>query len=211
MGSAANTADQRSQSLVALDVEGVLTPEVWIAVAEHTGIPSLCRTTRDEPDYKSLMEGRLATLDRHGVTMTTIMEAVTSLSPLVGAKEFLDELRSITQVVLLSDTFEQFGRPLMAKLGWPVLLCHSLSVDNDRIVGYHLRLPDQKARAIEAFRSLNYRVTAAGDSYNDVSMLAAAHTGVLFRAPGNVIAEYPQYPCYTDYNDLLTQLTTVCN
>ena len=190
-----------------LDVEGVLTPEVWIAVAERTGIDFLRRTTRDEPDYDVLMKSRIAALDGHGVTMSTIMDVVGGLSPLPGAREFLVELQSRVPVVLLSDTFEQFGRPLMAQLGWPLLMCHTLVVESDRLVDYRLRLPDQKARAVEAFRSLKYRVVAAGDSYNDMSMLAAADAGVLFRAPANVKAEHPQYPCCTAYSDLLSLLT----
>ena len=193
--------------LVALDVEGVLTPEVWIAVAERTGIDALRRTTRDEPDYDVLMKGRIAALDAAGVAMSTIMDVVGGLAPLPGARDFLDELRSRVPVVLLSDTFEQFGRPLMGQLGWPLLLCHTLVVEGDRLADYRLRLPDQKARAVEAFRSLNYRVTAVGDSYNDVTMLAAADTGVLFRAPANVRAEHPQYPACASYEDLLDLLT----
>ena len=195
------------QSLAALDVEGVLTPEVWIAVAERTGIDFLRRTTRDEPDYHVLMKGRIAALDSAGVTMTTIMEVVEGLAPLDGALDFLRELQSRMPVVLLSDTFEQFGQPLMAQLGWPLLLCHTLVVEGDRLADYRLRLADQKARAVEAFRSMNYRVVAAGDSYNDMTMLAAADAGVLFRAPANVRAEHPQYPCCTDYDDLLDLLT----
>ena len=191
------------QSLVVLDVEGVLTPEVWIAVAERTGIDFLRRTTRDEPDYDVLMKGRIAALDAAGVTMTTITEVVEGLVPLPGAREFLDELQSRVPVVLLSDTFEQFGRPLMAQLGWPLLLCHTLVVEDDRLADYRLRVPDQKARAVEAFRALNYRVVAVGDSYNDMTMLAAADAGILFRAPDNVRAEHPQYPCCTVYEDLL--------
>ena len=192
------------QSLVALDVEGVLTPEVWIAVAERTGIDFLRRTTRDEPDYDVLMKGRIAALDAAGVTMTTIMEVVEGLAPLPGAREFLTELQSRVPVVLLSDTFEEFGRPLMAQFGWPLLLCHTLVVEGDRLADYRLRVADQKARSVEAFRALNYRVVAVGDSYNDMTMLAAADSGILFRAPDNVIAEHPQYPCCTAYDDLLS-------
>ena len=198
--------DAPVQALVVLDVEGVLTPEVWIAVAERTGIDFLRRTTRDEPDYDVLMKGRIAALDAAGVTMTTILDVVEGLVPLPGAREFLDELQSRVPVVLLSDTFEQFGRPLMAQLGWPLLLCHTLVVEDDRLADYRLRLPDQKARAVEAFRSMNYRVVAAGDSYNDMTMLAAADAGILFRAPDNVRAEHPQYPCCTSYEDLLALL-----
>ena len=195
------------QPLVVLDVEGVLTPEVWIAVAERTGLDFLRRTTRDEPDYDVLMKGRIAALDAAGVTMTTIMDVVQGLEPLPGAREFLEELQSRVPVVLLSDTFEQFGRPLMSQLGWPLLLCHTLVVEGDRLADYRLRLADQKARAVEAFQSMNYRVVAAGDSYNDMTMLAAADAGVLFRAPANVRAEHPQYPCCTAYEDLLDLLT----
>lgn len=188
--------------MAVLDVEGVLTPEVWVAVAEHTGIDFLRRTTRDEPDYDVLMRGRIAALDAAGVSMSTIMGVVAGLSPLEGAFDFLRELQSRMPVVLLSDTFEQFGRPLMAQLGWPVLLCHTLVVEGDRLAGYRLRLGDQKARAVEAFRSLNYRVAAVGDSYNDLTMLGAADAGILFRAPDNVRAENPQYRCCTAYDDL---------
>ena len=196
----------RPQSLAVLDVEGVLTPEVWIAVAERTGIDFLRRTTRDEPDYDVLMKGRIAALDAAGITMTTIMEVVEGLEPLPGAREFLDELQSRMPVVLLSDTFEQFGRPLMAQLGWPLLLCHTLVVEGDRLADYRLRVADQKARSVEAFGALNYRVVAVGDSYNDMTMLAAADAGILFRAPDNVIAEHPQYPCCTVYSDLLNEI-----
>ena len=195
------------QSLAVLDVEGVLTPEVWIAVAERTGIDFLRRTTRDEPDYDVLMRGRIAALDAAGVTMSTIMDVVGGLVPLDGAFDFLRVLQSRMPVVLLSDTFEQFGRPLMAQLGWPLLLCHRLVVEDDRLADYRLRLGDQKAKAVEAFRSLNYHVVAVGDSYNDMTMLAAADAGILFRAPDNVRAEHPQYPCCTAYDDLLHLLT----
>ena len=190
-----------------LDVEGVLVPEVWIAVAERTGITGLTRTTRDEPDYDTLMRYRLRLLDEHGLTMSLIADVIAGLEPLDGARRFLDELRARTQVVLLSDTFEQFARPLMRQLGWPTVLCHRLVVDDDRIVDYRLRQPDQKRRAVEAFRALNYRVVAAGDSYNDTSMLAAADAGFLFRAPDRVIEEFPQFPALSDYDELLSSLT----
>lgn len=189
-----------------LDVEGVLTPEVWIATADATGLEELRRTTREEPDYDVLMKGRLAALDRAGVTMTQIMEVVHQLRPLDGAAEFLDELRSHVPVILLSDTFEQFGWPLMAHLGWPPLLCHRLIVDEDRVVDYRLRLPDQKRVAVRSFRDMNYRVVAAGDSYNDTTMLAEAHAGFLFHAPPAVIAEFPQFPAVLGYDDLLAAL-----
>jgi phosphoserine/homoserine phosphotransferase len=192
------------QTIVTLDLEGVLVPEIWIAVAERTGIAELRRTTRDEPDYDVLMKGRLALLDQHGLTMSTIADVIAGLSPMDGAAEFLDELRRITQVVILSDTFEQFGAPLMRQLGMPTLLCHRLEVIDDRIVDYRLRMPDQKRHAVEAFRRLNYRVVSAGDSYNDSAMLGAAHAGFWFHAPANVLAEFPQFPATDTYDELLT-------
>jgi phosphoserine/homoserine phosphotransferase len=194
------------QCVVTLDVEGVLVPEIWIAVAERTGIEELRRTTRDEPDYDLLMKGRLEILDRHGLTMSLITEVISTLRPLDGAVEFLDELRSITQVILLSDTFEQFAAPLMAQLKMPTIFCHSLNITNDRITGYQLRMPDQKRHAVNALKSLNFRVLAAGDSYNDTSMLAAADAGFLFHAPANVIEEFPQFPALTTYTELLNHL-----
>ncbi|MET0145404.1 MAG: bifunctional phosphoserine phosphatase/homoserine phosphotransferase ThrH [Ilumatobacteraceae bacterium] len=195
-------ASDRRPSLVTLDVEGVLVPEIWIAVAERTGIEELRRTTRDEPDYDVLMRGRLAVLDQHGLTMSTITDTIAGLEPLPGAVAFLDALRERTQVVLLSDTFAEFARPLMAQLGWPTVLCHNLDVVDDRVVGYRLRVADQKRQAVQAFQSLGYRVLAGGDSYNDVSMLLAADAGFLFHAPDNVRAEYPQLPAYDDYDEL---------
>ncbi|MFM8390231.1 MAG: bifunctional phosphoserine phosphatase/homoserine phosphotransferase ThrH [Actinomycetota bacterium] len=198
-----------TQTIVTLDLEGVLVPEIWIAVAETTGIKELRRTTRDEPDYDVLMRGRLEILDAHGLTMSAIEEVIATLSPLTGAREFLDELRSITQVVILSDTFEQFGRPLMRHLGMPTLVCHRLVVEKDRIVDYELRLDDQKRRAVEAFQALNYRVVAAGDSYNDTAMLGAAEHGFLFHAPDNVKREFPHFPALDTYGDLLARIKQV--
>ena len=198
-----------TQTIVTLDLEGVLVPEIWIAVAETTGIPALRRTTRDEPDYDKLMQGRLAILDEHGLGMSAIEDVISSLSPLEGARAFLDELRSVTQVVILSDTFEQFGRPLMKHLGMPTLVCHRLVVDNDRIVDYELRLDDQKRRAVEAFQALNYRVIAAGDSYNDTAMLGAAEHGFLFHALDNVKREFPQFPALDNYDELLLRIRAV--
>ena len=191
------------QSIVTLDLEGVLVPEIWIAVAERTGIEALRRTTRDEPDYDVLMRGRLQLLSDHGLTMSVIADVISGLSPLDGAKAFLDELRSITQVLLLSDTFEQFGQPLMRQLGFPTLICHRLVVEDDRIIDYRLRLPDQKRRAVEALHGLNYRVIAAGDSYNDTAMLAEADAGFLFHAPPSIVAEFPQFSAVDDYDTLL--------
>jgi len=153
--------------------------EIWIAVAEKTGIPELRRTTRDEPDYDKLMRGRLAILDQHGLKLSDIQRVIGALQPLPGGKEFLDELRSIVQVIILSDTFEQFATPLLQKLGWPTLLCHRLVVENDRIVNYQLRIREQKREAVAAFRRMNYHVISAGDSYNDTAMLAEANVGFL--------------------------------
>jgi phosphoserine/homoserine phosphotransferase len=188
--------------LVALDVEGVLLPEIWIAVAERTGIEELRRTTRDEPDYDRLMRRRLELLEHHGLTMSAITEVIGGLAPLPGAADFLRLLRRRTQVVLLSDTFAEFAGPLMAQLDWPTILCHNLDVIDDRIVGYRLRLADQKRRAVEAFQQLGFFVVAGGDSYNDVSMLRAADIGLLFRAPPNVRAAHPDLPAFDDYPEL---------
>ncbi len=195
-------ADDDRPGLVTLDVEGVLLPEIWIAVAERTGIDDLARTTRDEPDYDALMRGRLALLERHGLTMSSIAAVIAGLGPLHGAVEFLDDLRRRTQVILLSDTFVQFATPLMAQLHWPTIFCHDLDVVDDRIVGYRLRLADQKRQAVHAFRALGYRVVAAGDSYNDTSMLLAADAGFLFRAPDRVRCQFPQLAAYDTYPGL---------
>lgn len=184
-------------------MEGVLTPEIWIAVAEKTGIPELRRTTRDEPDYDKLMGYRLEILDRHGITLSRIQEVIGTLRPLPGALEFLNTLRAELQLIILSDTFEQFAQPLLRQLGWPTLFCHRLIVDNDRIVGYRLRQADQKRASVQAFQALNYRVIAGGDSFNDTSMLCAADFGFLFHAPENVIRQFPQLPAVHDYPTFL--------
>ena len=196
-------AQQAHQTIVTLDLEGVLIPEIWIAVAETTGIAELRRTTRDEPDYDLLMRQRLAILDEHGLTMSSIEQVISTLRPLPGALDFLNALREISQVIILSDTFEQFGRPFMRQLGMPTLFCHRLIVDNDRIVDFELRQVDQKRHAVEAFKGLNYRIVAAGDSYNDTAMLAAADAGFLFHAPDNVIKEFPQFRAINDFPQLL--------
>src|SRR5688500_17952264 len=192
--------------MVVLDVEGVLVPEIWIAVAERTGIEELRRTTRDEPDYDVLMRGRLDLLERHGLGLRAIQATIGELAPLPGAVEFLDDLRARTPVVLLSDTFAEFAGPLMAQLGRPTILCHNLEVVDDRIVGYRLRMADQKRHAVEAFRSLGYRVLASGDSYNDVSMLLAADAGFLFRSPERVQRDFPQLPAFETYAELTAAL-----
>lgn len=192
----------RPQKLVTLDVEGVLIPEVWINLARRTGIDDLLRTTRDEPNYDKLMTYRLEILERDGVGMADLRAVLAEMGPLDGAKDFLDSLRDDYQVVLLSDTFQQFASPLMKQLGCPTILCHQLRVRDDHIVDYVLRIDDHKRRSVEAFRSLNYQVVAAGDSYNDLSMLRAANAGALFHAPQNVIDENPDLPSFTDYDGL---------
>jgi phosphoserine/homoserine phosphotransferase len=191
------------QSIVTLDMEGVLTPEIWIAVAEETKIPELRRTTRDEPDYDKLICGRLEILGKHDLKLSDIQNVIGALHPLDSAKEFLDELRTLTQVVILSDTFEQFAMPLMKQLNWPTLLCHKLIVENDRIVDYKLRVPDQKKKAVAAFKSLNYHVISAGDSYNDTAMLLEANVGFLIHAPENVKKEFPQFKAVESHAELL--------
>ena len=196
------TDSEPTQTIVTLDLEGVLIPEVWIAVAERTGIEALSRTTRDEPDYDALMNYRLGILDEHGLGLAAICDVIAELTPMPGARHFLDKLRARTQVIILSDTFEQFATPFMRQLGWPTIMCHQLVAQDDKVVGYRLRQDDQKRKAVEAFRSLNFRIIAAGDSYNDTSMLGAADAGFLFRAPANVIAEFPQFRSITEYDDL---------
>jgi phosphoserine/homoserine phosphotransferase len=189
--------------IVCLDLEGVLVPEVWIAFAEKTGIEELRRTTRDEPDYDRLMRGRLDILDRHGLRLPDIQEVIATMAPLEGAREFLDELRAVTQVVILSDTFYQFAQPLMRQLGWPTLFCHELVVEpSGRVSDYRLRLPDGKRRAVRGFQELAFTVHAAGDSYNDTAMLGAADRGILFRCPDNVAREFPQFQRTSRFDDL---------
>ena len=195
------------QSIVTLDMEGVLTPEVWIAVAERTQILELRRTTRDEPDYDKLMHDRIAIMDHHGITLSKIQEVIASLPLLPGALDFLNELRRRTQVIILSDTFEQFAQPFLRQMGWPTLFCHRLIVENDRITGYQLRLPDQKRQSVAALQSLNYNVIAAGDSYNDTSMLGQANHGFLVHAPDNVVRQFPQFPAVNSHGDLLARIT----
>jgi len=189
--------------IACLDLEGVLVPEIWINVAERTGIPELRRTTRDEPDYDVLMRGRLEILDQHKLGLPDIQEVIAEMGPLDGAGDFLEWLRSRAQVVILSDTFSEFAQPLMRQLGWPTIFCHSLTVEpGGRIGGYKLRIADGKRKAVESLRALAYRVVAAGDSYNDTSMLGAADAGILFCPPDNVIADFPQFPVTRTYAEL---------
>lgn len=189
--------------IACLDLEGVLVPEIWINVAERTGIDGLRRTTRDEPDYDVLMRYRLEILEREGLGLPAIQKVIGAMGPLPGAGEFLDWLRERMQVVILSDTFYEFAAPLMRQLGWPTLFCHRLGVEADgRIADYHLRQPDQKRRAVQAFHGLNFRVIAAGDSYNDTAMLGEADAGILFQPPDNVVREFPQFPVTRSYAEL---------
>ena len=193
--------------VVCLDLEGVLIPEVWIAFAEKTGIEALRRTTRDEPDYDRLMQGRLEILDENGFKLSDIQEVITTMEPLPGAKAFLDQLRDQTQVIILSDTFYQFAAPFMRQLGQPTLFCHQLLTDDtDRVTDYQLRIPDGKRKAVAALKQIGFRVHAAGDSYNDTTMLKEADRGILFRCPDNVAEEFPQFKRTEAYGELLPAL-----
>ena len=189
--------------IACLDLEGVLVPEIWIDVAERTGIEALRRTTRDEPDYDRLMRGRLEILARHGLGLPDIQRVIASMGPLEGAREFIDWLRERYQVLILSDTFYEFAAPLLAQLGRPTLFCHRLETDaSGRITGYRIRLPDQKRLTVRALHGLAFQVVAAGDSYNDTAMLAEADAGILFRPPENVVREFPQFPVTHTYEEL---------
>lgn len=193
--------------IVCLDLEGVLVPEIWIEFAGRTGIPELRRTTRDEPDYDVLMKYRLDLLAKHKLGLPAIQEVIAAMGPFAGAREFLDGLRADYQVVILSDTFYEFAKPLMKQLGWPTLFCHSLEADaQGMLVNYHLRMPDQKREAVKRFKELNLKVVAAGDSYNDTAMLGEAHAGILFHPPENVIREFPQFPVTNDYDQLRAEI-----
>jgi len=193
--------------IVCLDLEGVLVPEIWIEFSERTGIPELAKTTRDEPDYDKLMRGRIEILNRKALGLPDIQRVIDGMGPLEGAREFLDWLRGYCQVVILSDTYYQFAAPLMRQLGLPTLFCHELIVDEaGRVRDYRLRLREHKRASVEAFRELNFHTIAAGDSYNDTAMLAAAHAGILFRPPANVIAEFPQFPVTTSYDELRAEI-----
>jgi len=193
--------------IVCLDLEGVLVPEIWIEFAQRTGIPELRRTTRDEPDYDKLMKARLAILKQHGLGIAAIQDVIAAMGPMPGARDFLDALRSDYQVIILSDTFYEFARPLMRQLGLPTLFCHSLVVDDDGMIAdYRLRMPEQKREAVTRLKELNFRVVAAGDSYNDTAMLGEAHGGILFHPPENVVREFPQFPVTRSYDELRREI-----
>jgi len=196
--------------ITCLDLEGVLVPEIWIAFAEETGIEELKKTTRDEPDYRKLMEGRLRILKEQGLGLTQIQETIAAIDPMPGAKEFLDELRSLTQVIIISDTFEQFAKPLMEKLGWPTIFCNTLEAARDgEITGFRMRVEKSKYTTVKALQSIGYDVIAAGDSYNDLGMILEGKAGFLFRSTEQIKADYPQLPAFETYDELLGAIKAV--
>ena len=194
-------------NIVCLDMEGVLVPEIWIAFAEASGIPELRRTTRDEPDYDKLMNYRLNILKEHGLGLKEIQQVISTIDPLPGAKEFLDQLRQETQVVILSDTFEQFAKPLMEKLNWPTIFCNTLKVaDNGEIVGYQMRCEKSKLTTVKALQSCGFDTIAAGDSFNDLAMIQASKAGFLFKSTDKIKADFPHIPAYEEFSDLLSAI-----
>ena len=193
-----------NMNIVCLDLEGVLVPEIWIAFAEASGIPELKRTTRDEPDYDKLMKYRIAILKEHGLGLKEIQDTIAKINPLPGAKEFLDELRSITQTIIISDTFTQFAAPLMKKLGMPTIFCNTLEVaDNGEITGFRMRIKDSKLTTVRALQSAGFETIASGDSYNDLGMIKASKAGFLFRTTDKIKADFPEYPAFEEFDDLL--------
>ena len=194
-------------NIVCLDMEGVLVPEIWIAFSEATGIPELRRTTRDEPDYDKLMKYRINILKEHHLGLKEIQETIASIEPLPGAKKFLDELRTLTQVIILSDTFEQFASPLMKKLDWPTIFCNTLEVAEDgEITGYHMRVEKSKYSTVKALQSIGFDTIAAGDSFNDLAMIQASKAGFLFKSTDKIKADYPMIPAYEEFDDLLAAI-----
>ncbi len=191
-------------NIVCLDLEGVLVPEIWIAFSEASGIPELKRTTRDEPDYDKLMKWRLGILNEHGLGLKEIQDVIATIDPLPGAKEFLDELRSLTQVIIISDTFSEFATPLMKKLGWPTIFCNSLEAASDgEITGFKMRIADSKLTTVKALQSIGYDTIASGDSYNDLAMIKASKSGFLFRSTEQIIKDNPELPAFENYDELL--------
>ncbi len=194
-------------NIVCLDLEGVLVPEIWIAFSEASGIPELKRTTRDEPDYDKLMKWRIGILKEHGLGLKEIQETIAKIDPMPGAKEFLDELRSITQVIILSDTFTQFATPLMKKLGWPTIMCNTLEVaENGEITGFRMRVEKSKLSTVKALQSVGFETIAAGDSHNDLGMIQASKAGFLFKSTEQIKADHPELPAYETYDELLTAI-----
>ena len=194
-------------NIVCLDLEGVLVPEIWIAFAEASGIPELKRTTRDEPDYNKLMKWRLGILKEHNLGLKEIQETIAKIDPIPGAKEFLDELRSMTQVIIISDTFTQFAKPLMEKLGWPTIFCNSLEVaDNGEITGFKMRIENSKLTTVKALQSIGYETIASGDSYNDLGMIEASKAGFLFKSTDKIKADHPELPAYETYDELMAAI-----
>ena len=197
-------------NIVCLDLEGVLVPEIWIAFAEASGIPELKRTTRDEPDYDKLMKYRLKILKEHGLGLKEIQETIAKIDPIPGAKEFLDELRSITQVIILSDTFEQFAKPLMEKLGWPTIFCNTLEVaESGEITGFKMRCEQSKLTTVKGLQSIGYETIAAGDSYNDLGMILNSKAGFLFKSTEQIKADHPELPAYEEYDEFLAAIKAV--
>lgn len=193
--------------ITCLDMEGVLVPEIWIAFAEASGIPELKRTTREEPDYDKLMRWRLQVLKEHGLGLKEIQDTIATIDPLPGAKEFLDQLREMTQVIVLSDTFEEFAKPLMKKLGWPTIFCNSLEVaPNGEITGFNMRCPQSKLTTVKGLQSIGYETIASGDSFNDLGMIQASKAGFLFRSTEQIKKDYPQIPAYEEFDDLLAAI-----
>lgn len=194
-------------NIVCLDLEGVLVPEIWIAFAEASGIPELKRTTRDEPDYDKLMKWRLGILKEHGLGLKEIQETIATIDPMPGAKEFLDELRSFTQVIIISDTFTQFATPLMKKLGWPTIFCNSLEVaESGEITGFKMRIENSKLTTVKALQSIGYETIASGDSYNDLGMIKASKAGFLFKSTEQIKADHPELPAYETYDELMAAI-----
>lgn len=199
-------------NIVCLDMEGVLVPEIWIAFAQASGIPELKRTTRDEPDYDKLMKYRLDILKEHGLGLKEIQQTIAAIDPLPGAKEFLDELRTLTQVIILSDTFEQFAKPLMEKLNWPTIFCNTLEVAGDgAITGYKMRCAQSKLTTVRALQSAGFDTIAAGDSFNDLGMIQASKAGFLFKSTAAIKAEHPELPAFEEFPDLLNAIKSVLN
>lgn len=197
-------------NIVCLDLEGVLVPEIWIAFSEASGIPELKRTTRDEPDYDKLMKWRIGILKEHGLGLREIQDTIEKINPIPGAKEFLDELRSLTQVIIISDTFTQFATPLMRKLGWPTIFCNSLEVaENGEITGFKMRIENSKLTTVKALQSIGYETIASGDSYNDLGMIQASKAGFLFKSTDKIKSDHPELPAYETYDELMAAIKAV--